>query len=280
LATNTQNANESLLGAILRAAVGLYNRRWLAIYFVQRQLSQSTKGSFLGFSWLILTPLIMILLYTLIFSEIIGLRFREVDSVGNYGLYLYCGLIPFMAFGDALNQSVASIKTNATLVQKVVFPLEVLPFSTAMTAFITQFFGLAALSVITLVIEGTLRWTMVLLPLIMVPQLLFILGLAYFMSVVGTYMPDFRETLRAIVRAAFFFTPIIWPAELAYERGLGFVVDYNPLAFIVEAYRNFMLDGVIPDVMPFVYFSLFAGALFLAGFLLFVRTKRQFADVL
>lgn len=280
MAANTQDTKESFLGALPRAVAGLYNRRWLAIYFVQRQLSQSTKGSFLGFAWLILTPLIMILLYTLIFSEIIGLRFREIDSVGNYGLYLYCGLIPFMAFGDTLNQSVASIKGNSMLVQKVVFPLEILPFSTAMTAFITQFFGLAGLMVITVIMEQQLKWTLLLLPLIMVPQLLFVMGLAYLTAVLGTYLPDVRETLRAIVRASFFFTPIIWPAQLAYERGLGFVVDYNPLAFIVESYRNFVLDGTIPPAMPFLYFSLFSGALFLGGFLLFVRTKRQFADIL
>lgn len=267
------------LGSVLNALYGLYDRRWLAIYFVQRQLFQSTKGSFLGISWLILTPLLMIALYTLIFSEIVGLRFRQVDSVANFGLYLYCGLIPFMAFGETLNKSVISIRRNSGLVQKVVFPLEILPTSTVVTAFITQFFGLAGLTVLLAIVERELHWTMLLLPMIMVPQLIFLLGLGYLVAVLGTYLPDLRDTMQAVVRAMFFFTPIIWPEELARERGLGFIVDYNPLAYIVRAYRNLVLEGVIPDGSQLLVFTLLSAILLVGSFLLFVRAKWNFADL-
>jgi ABC-2 type transport system permease protein len=263
----------------LNALYGLYDRRWLAIYFVQRQLFQSTKGSFLGISWLILTPLLMIALYTLIFSEIVGLRFRQVDSVANFGLYLYCGLIPFMAFGETLNKSVISIRRNSGLVQKVIFPLEILPTSTVVTAFITQFFGLAGLTVLLAIVERELHWTMLLLPMIMVPQLIFLLGLGYLVAVLGTYLPDLRDTMQAVVRAMFFFTPIIWPEELARKRGLGFIVDYNPLAYIVRAYRNLVLEGVIPDGSQLLVFTLLSAILLVGSFLLFVRAKWNFADL-
>jgi ABC-2 type transport system permease protein len=273
--SNPTTKRNSISGALS----ALYDRRWLAGYFVQRQLLQTTQGSFLGFSWLVISPLLMIALYTLIFSEIVGLRFRETDSVANFGLYLYCGLIPFLAFSDALNKSVSVVRSNAGLVQKVVFPLEVLPFSTAVTAFVSQFFGLAGLTVLVALLERELHWTISLLPLILVPQLLFLMGLGYLAAVVGTYLPDIRESLSALVRAMFFFTPIIWPASLAYERGLGFLIDYNPLAFVVGAYRELVLDGTIPSMTALLVFTLFAAVLFVSGFLFFVKTKRQFADL-
>jgi ABC-type polysaccharide/polyol phosphate export permease len=96
--------------------------------------------------------------------------------------------------------------------------------------------------------------------------------------VVGTYMPDIRGTLQTFMRGLFFITPIIWPAERAPEN-LRFLVDYNPLAFLVEAYRDLILEGVPPNLSAFLWFSIFAGALLAGGFFLFVRVKQNFADL-
>jgi ABC-type polysaccharide/polyol phosphate export permease len=246
---------------------------------VQREISIGTKGSFLGFAWVFLTPFLMVGLYTLIFSEVLNLRFREVDGVTNFGLYLFCGLIPFMAYTDSVNQGVTSIRGNATLVQKLVFPTEILPMTPAVAALISQLFNLVALVTLALVFGNNIPWTIVLLPLIMVPQLLFMMGLAYLTAVVGTYLPDVKETLRALVRASFFATPIIWPPERAYEAGLGFLVDYNPLAILVEGYRNVILDGEVPG-LGFLGFVAFTVVLFGLSFALFVKVKKNFGDLM
>ncbi|MGH3089981.1 MAG: ABC transporter permease, partial [Rubrobacteraceae bacterium] len=221
-------------------------------------------------------------LYTLIFSEIIGIRFREVagDSALNFGLYLYCGLIPFLAFSDAVNGAINSVRRNTALVQKVVFPLEILPATKAISTVVDKVFGLAVLIAVVAILEGRLNWTVLLFPAIFAVQLVFTLGLSYLFAVIGTYLPDAREMLRSIVRVSFFVTPIIWPPELAEERGLDVVVDYNPLAFLVGAYRNLVLDGAFPDPTAFMWFSLFAVALFVVGFALFARVKRRFPDLL
>lgn len=266
-------------GAVSGALRELYDRRWLALYFLRRQLSQSHKNSYLGFAWVFISPLVMIAIYTVIFSEIVGLRFRETDGVLNFGIYLYCGLLPFLAFSSTATGSVNTIRSNAPLVQKVVFPLEILPLATAASAVINQIFGFAILILVVLVLQG-LSWTMLLIPLILVPQLLFCLGVGFLGTVVGAYLPDVRETLTAVVRAMLFATPIIWPPELAYEQGLWFVVDLNPLAIIVEGYRNVILDGTVPGMLPIVLLTLFSGALCVAAFALFVRVKRRFADLI
>ncbi|MGF1472190.1 MAG: ABC transporter permease [Rubrobacteraceae bacterium] len=264
-------------------AVGnLYKRRWLVVYFIRRELARSYQSSFLGFFWMLLTPLLMVALYTLIFSEIIGLRFRVVegDSSLNFGLYLYCGLIPFLTFAGSLSQSTNSIKGNANLVQKVVFPVEILPLSITITNFVTNTFGLGVLVAVLAVLERRLEWTLVLLPLLMIVQLIFTLGLSYLAAVVGTYLPDLRGTIQAITRAMFFVTPIIWPADRVEGTNFEFIVAYNPLAVLVEAYRNLVLDGEIPASTPILLFTLFSVVLFLVGFALFVRAKRQFADLI
>ncbi len=259
----------------------LYNKRWLIKYLAQRQWARNYRNSYLGFVWAFLSPLIMVALLTLIFSEVVGIKFREVtgDSTLNFGLYLYCGLLPFLAYSQALTQGVNVIRRNSNLVQGVVFPLEVLPVTTIITSLIQSMFGVGALMLVLMVLEHRLHWTVLLLPLIIVPQLLFTLGLCYLMAVAGTYMPDIRETLRAVVRITFFITPILWPTDRLPED-LRFLVDYNPLAFLVGAYRNLILEGELPGGLATLYFSLLALALFAAGLMVFNRVKHNFADLL
>jgi ABC-2 type transport system permease protein len=218
---------------------------------------------------------------TVIFSEVIGIRFREVtgDTALNFGLFLYCGLLPFLTYAQALTRGVNVIRRNSDLVQGVVFPLEILPLTTVITSLIQNVLGVGALMLVLVVLEGRLHLTAFLVPLVMVPQLLFTLGLCYLMAVVGTYVPDIRETLKAVVRGTFFITPILWPTGKVPEDW-HFLVDYNPLAFLVEAYRNLILDGELPGGMAAIYFSLFALALFAVGLAVFNRTKRKFADLL
>lgn len=279
--TSTQKAKPETPGTVHGALSTLYHKRWLVAYFIQRQLSQSYRKSFLGLVWIVLTPLLMIALYTLIFSEVVGLRFRDTGgSIANFGLYLYCGLIPFLAFTGAINKSVGIIRGNANLVQRVIFPLEILPLSSTITNFVTNSVGLGVLVAIVFVLEQQIHWTLALLPALMVFQLIFTSGLSYLMAVLGTYLPDLKEVTQATTRAMFFATPIIWPPELAYENGLGFLIDYNPVAFLVLSYRDLALDGEIPALVPGLWWSLLAVALLVGSFALFVTTKKRFPDLI
>lgn len=280
-ATTYTSGTKGIIGAVLDSLAALYRRRWLAVYWAQRQLSTSHRGFHLGFLWAFLTPLLQIVLLTLVFSEIIGIRFREVtgDTSLNFGLYVYCGLNPFMAFSDSLTRATNSIRSNTALVQKVVFPLEILPLTTALTNLVDKLFGLGALILVVALVAGRLEWTVLLLPPLLVVQLVFTLGLSYLFAVIGTYMPDVKNALHAFVRGMFFITPIIWPSGRV-PQSLHFLVDYNPLAFLVDAYRNLILEGKIPDLQWAFWFSLFAVALCVGGFIIFARTKQNFADVL
>jgi ABC-2 type transport system permease protein len=258
-----------------------YNRRWLIKYMAQRQMARTYQGSYLGLLWAFLGPLLMVVLLTLIFSELIGIKFREVtgNSSLNFGLFLYCGLLPFLTYSHALSRGVTIIRRNSGLVQGVVFPLEILPLTTMVASLVQNLLGVGALLVVLVVLGQPLHLTTLLLPLVLVPQLMFTLGLSYLVAVAGTYVPDIRETLRAVIRGTFFITPILWPTGRVPEDW-RFLVDYNPLAVLVNAYRDLILTGELPGLESALWFSLFAAALLVIGLFVFDRVKHNFADLL
>ncbi len=281
MSAKAPSAKPGYWGKILGSLATFYEKRWLVKYLAQREVSRNYEASYLGLVWAFLSPLLMVILLTVIFSEVIGIRFREVtgDSALNFGLYLYCGLIPFLAYSQAVSQGVNVIRRNSNLVQGVVFPLEILPVTTVIASLIQSVIGVGALMVVLAVLEHRLNWTVALLPLVIVPQLLFTVGLSYLMAVAGAYVPDVRETLKAVVRATFFITPIIWPVSRVPEDW-RFLVDYNPLAILVGSYRALILEGELPSAKGIIYFSLFALTLFVLGFVVFNRVKHRFADLI
>lgn len=280
LSTKVSSTKPGFLGGFLGSFATVYDRRWLVKYLVQRQMASNYRNSYLGLLWAFLGPLMMVLLFTLIFSEVLGIKFREVtgDSALNFGLFMYCGYIPFLAFQQSLTQGVNIMRKNRDLVTKVVFPLELLPLAQVISSFVqTTFFGLLALQLVLVVLGQPVQWTILLLPLIMLPQLVFTLGASYLMAVFGTYVPDVKEGLRAFTRAMFFITPIVWPAGRVPESA-QFLVTYNPLAYLVEAYRQLVLEGKLPFGEWAVFFCLVAVTLFVVGLALFNRVKHNFGD--
>ena len=279
MTTYISSAKKSTVGEFFDGLATFWRRRWLIKYFIQRQVTRSYKRSYLGLSWILLSPLVWVLFLALIFSEAVGIRVRLVEDHPNlnFGLYLYCGLLPFLAFSEAMNKGMNAVRSSSGLVQKVIFPMEILPFTNTIASMIDKFFGVGALLIVVVLFGRDLHWTALALPLIVVLQVLFILGLSYFMAVLGTYLPDLNEVMRPVIRGTFFLTPILWSPERLPEE-IRWVVDYNPLAYLVNAYRDTVLFGDLPGTLSTVYFTLFSVALFVVGFALFNRLKGGFAD--
>ena len=281
MATYISSAKKSVVGEFFGGLATFWRKRWLLKYFIQRQVTRSYKRSYLGISWILLSPLVWVFFLALIFSEQFGIKGRITPVPGqenlNFGLYLYCGLLPFLAFSEAMNKGMNAVKSSAGLVQKVVFPMEILPFTNTIASMIDKFFGVGALLIVVVLFGRDLHWTALALPLIVVLQVVFILGLCYFMAVIGTYLPDLSEVMRPVIRGMFFLTPIIWTPDRLPEE-IRWVVDYNPLAYLVNAYREAVLFGNLPGALSTLYFTLFSVALFVVGFALFNRLKGGFAD--
>jgi lipopolysaccharide transport system permease protein len=245
----------------------------------RRELAARYRGSALGLLWAQLTPVVMIAIYTFIFAGIFEARFgTRGANAWDYALYLFCGLLPWNAFQEALQLSSGVVVSRANLVKRVVFPLETLPAAQTLAALANQAFGTAALLVAVLVVHGRLHATLLWLPVLLVPQTLAALGGAWFVASLGVFVRDTAQALGLLLTAWMFLTPIIYPETVVPERyRLG--INLNPFTPLVRSYRNIMLEGLAPDWRGLAYFTLFALALFILGYWWFARTRKNFADV-
>jgi lipopolysaccharide transport system permease protein len=254
--------------------------RWeLIVSLAKRELLARYKGSVLGIAWPFLTPAVMIAIFTLIFAGIFGARFGATGSPWDYALYLFCGLLPWTMFQETIQQSASTIVTHANLVKRVVFPLETLPAAQALAALGNQLFGTVALIIAAVIIQRKLHATIVLFPLLLVPQFLFTLGLAWLIASLGVFLRDIAQGISLLLMAWMYLTPIIYPESIVPDWFRPFI-DLNPFTPLVRNYRRLFLDGVGPDWSGLLYFSLFSIVVFVFGYWWFARTRKNFADLI
>jgi lipopolysaccharide transport system permease protein len=251
----------------------------LIFSFAKRDLLGRYKGSALGIAWAVLTPVVMIAIFTFIFAGIFGARFGANDSHWDYALYLFCGLLPWSMFQETVQQSSNTIIANANLVKRVVFPLETLPAAQAFAALGNQLFATIALLIATVFIRHDLPLTALWLPVLLIPQLLFALGAAWLIASLGVFLRDIAQGITLLLMAWMYLTPIIYPESIVPERFRWFI-GINPFTPLVRSYRHVFLDGMAPDWRGLLYFGLVALVVFVLGYWWFARTRKNFADVI
>jgi len=247
--------------------------------FARRDLVGRYKGSALGIAWAVLTPVVMIAIFTFIFAGIFGARFGASNSHWDYALYLFCGLLPWSMFQESVQQSANTIVAHANLVKRVVFPLETLPAAQAFAALGNQLFATVALLIAIAVIRQNLQLTALWLPLLLIPQLLFALGAAWLIASLGVFLRDIAQGITLLLMAWMYLTPIIYPESIVPPRFRWFI-GVNPFTPLVRSYRNIFLDGLAPDWRGLAYFTAVALVVFVFGYWWFARTRKNFADVI
>ena len=256
----------------------LPSRAELIFSFAKRELLGRYKGSALGIAWAVLTPVVMIAIFTFIFAGIFGARFGANDSHWDYALYLFCGLLPWTMFQEAMQQSANTIVVHSNLVKRVVFPLEALPAAQVFAALGTQLFATIGLLIATIIIRQRLELTGLWLPVLLIPQLLFALGSAWLIASLGVFLRDITQGITLLLMAWMYLTPIIYPESIVPERFRTFI-KLNPFTALVRNYRRIFLDGAAPDWQGLAYFTVFALVIFVFGYWWFARTRKSFADV-
>jgi lipopolysaccharide transport system permease protein len=255
-------------------------RRFDLIYsLAKRELAARYRGSVLGVVWAILTPMVMITIFTIIFSGIFNAKFGASSSQWDYALYLFCGLLPWNAFQESLQVAASTIVSRANLVKRVVFPLETLPVALSLASAANQLFGTLVLVVAVIILRGELHPTIVYLPLVLVPQLFATFGAAWLVASVGVFVRDLVQGIMLILMAWMYLTPIIYPESLVPPRFRA-IINLNPFTPLVRNYRRIILEGNPPDWRGLAYFSAFALVSFLLGYWWFARTRKNFADVI
>jgi lipopolysaccharide transport system permease protein len=264
--------------AIWRPLWQLPSRAELIFSFAKRELLGRYKGSVLGIAWAVLTPVVMIAIFTFIFAGIFGARFGATNSHWDYALYLFCGLLPWSMFQESVQQSANTIVVHSNLVKRVVFPLEALPAAQVFAALGNQLFATIALLIASVIIRQQLEVTALWLPVLLIPQLLLALGAAWLIASLGVFLRDIAQGVTLLLMAWMYLTPIIYPESIVPEQFRTFI-DLNPFTSLVRSYRHIFLDGTAPDWRGLAYFTVFALLLFLFGYWWFARTRKSFADV-
>jgi lipopolysaccharide transport system permease protein len=251
---------------------------------VQRDMAARYKGSIFGNLWPLLNQLAQLLIYTYVFSIVLqvklSLKGMPADNSFVFGLWLFAGLVPWMAFSSGLSLASGSVIAQPNLVKKVVFPLTLLPLVPVCSSFLDSTLGLIALITFVAFLKGALPLTLFLLPLVWLPQLLLTAGLGFLAAGLTVFIRDIPQTLGVILNLWFYATPLIYPAAMIPQPFQRWVFWLNPLAAIGEMYRDVILAGEVTHWREWAVALLVSGVVFSLGIWCYRKLRPAFADVL
>ena len=260
----------------------LARQRLVITTFVQREIRTRYITSALGIGWAFIRPLLLLALYTFVFSFVMNVpahMFGASARQSDYSLYLFCGLVPWLAFADGITRATTAIAEQAPLVKRVRFPSEILPVHQVLVALALESLGFVILLAALIVVGRTPGWPLLTLAAIVVPQFLFTAGIAWALGALSVLVPDTRQVVSFGLIFWMYATPIVYPLEMVPER-FRWLYALNPMAYLVEAYRGAVLEQRVPQLVPFVVFCAVSVVVFIAGYRIFTRLKYEFADVL
>lgn len=258
----------------------LIRARDLVIQMIRRDVLVRYRGSVLGLAWSFFNPLIMLAIYTVVFSTIFKAKFGiGSDGHSGFALALFVGLIMHGILSECLVRSPSLIVGNINYVKKVVFPLEVFPWVMMGATLFHTLISLVVWLLFYFFVNQSLHWTILFLPIVVFPLLLFSTGLSWLLASLGVYLRDVGQITGVISTVFLFLSPIFYPASMLPEP-YQTLIYINPLTFIIEQSRAVLMLGEIPDFMGLMI--AYVVSIFMAwlGFAWFQKTRKGFADVL
>ncbi len=247
----------------------------------QREIVGRYKGSVLGLAWSFFNPLLMLVVYTFVFSVVFKAKWgiREAQDQSGYAVILFAGMIVHGLFAECVNRAPTLVLTNPSYVKKVVFPLEVLPWISMGAAIFHTLISVLVLVLAIWVVKGSVEPTALLFPLILFPLVAGTMGVSWFLASTGVYLRDIGQSIGIVTTVLLFVSPVFFPISALPERFQTWML-LNPLTFIIEQTRNVLIWGKMPDWTGLVVYTLISFLVAWAGFYWFQRTRKGFADVL
>lgn len=270
-----------VFGAVHHFIVDMLRHRELLRSLAAKEFKVRYKNAALGFLWTILNPLLLMLVLTFVF-RMMGARFGDMDS-SKYPAFVLCGLVPWTFMAHSLSQSTASLLDNASLIRKVYFPREIIPLSSILANFVNFLLSLVVLFFFLLASRLLPSVWMFALPLIVIAELLFVIGISLIASSLNAFYRDVAYIVEALLLVWWWGTPIFYPHQMVQNAQAVSPLMYrfymaNPMAAVVVSLRQILLERRFPDVTLLV--TLFAGAIlsFVLGVVIFRRRQGVIAD--
>lgn len=260
----------------------LRNNRSLIFQMTKRDILSKYKGSAIGVVWSLINPILMLVIYTLVFSVVFKARWGNAaadEPKTQFAVILFVGLIIHSFLAECLVRSPSLILQHSNYVKKVVFPLEILPVVTVLSSVFQSIISSAVLIMAFFIFNGYINWTIIFAPLVFLPLVILSLGLSWLISSLGVYIRDIGQSIGVIVTVLIFLSPVFYPLA-ALPDWMQSIVLLNPLTYIIEQSRVVIVWGQLPDFLGLTIYSVVSFWITYVCYYWFQKTRGGFADVI
>lgn len=267
----------SLIGGPVSA---LLTQRALTFKLAKRDVLGRYRGASFGLTWSLISPFLMLCVYTFAFGSVLGGRWPRVESGhDSFAMIVFVGLIVHGLFAECFNRAPTLIVSNPNFVKRVIFPLEILPWPMLISALFHTSMNIVVFVLLRFVLDGQFSWTLVLLPFVLLPLVVLLLGLSWFLASLGVYLRDVSQVTGVVSTALLFLSSALIPVE-SVAGNYRWLFRLNPLTPIIDQARNVMLWNKMPDWIVLGQYLLLATVVAYLGYAWFSLTRRGFSDVL
>jgi ABC-type polysaccharide/polyol phosphate export permease len=272
---------------MLKKLKELFKYRQLVVTLVTRELKARYRGTVFGFFWSFLNPLLLLMVYFVVFGVILrgsSGRVKDINLVGvNYAIFLFTGLLPWLWFSSSILESANVLFVHGNLIKKIQFPLEVLPLMVVLTNMVHFILGLPILILIIILFgQGIgLSYWIFFFPVVVLVQLIFTLGLSLLVSALTVHFRDLKDILANLLTLWFFATPIIYSlqnADLPKHKALVWLWNLNPMTHIIEAYHYTFVFCSLPHWKRLPVTFIVGLLFFYLGYMIFDKLRDTFVE--
>ncbi|MBN8654294.1 MAG: ABC transporter permease [Anaerolineae bacterium] len=259
----------------------LWRNRHLILQMIRRDVSARYRGSLLGLTWSFIYPLLMLVVYTFVFSVVFKSRWSTDagESKTDFAILLFAGMIVFGLFSEGINRAPGLIVSNVNYVKKVVFPLEILPLVSLGSVLFHSMVSVFVLLIMQVITNHILPWTIIFLPLVLLPLLFASMGIGWLLAALGVYVRDIGQVTSVFTTALMFLSAVFYPVSALPENYQN-LIKLNPLVYIIIEFRNVLILSIPPDWFVLGTALISGLAIAAMGFWSFQKLRKGFADVI
>lgn len=272
----------SFLRAFSLPLESIWRHRNLIRTLVRRDVLGRYSGSFGGAFWAVLNPLMLMLTYFFVFGLVLQSRFGNDSSRSGYAIYFLAGMLPWLAFSEAVGRAPFIMVEHRGFIKKLVFPVETLPLNLVAAGLVTEFFGIILFVLALLLVRGHVPLTVFYLPALVIPQVLLTAGICWFLAALGVFVRDLAQINGFLLTVWFFVTPICYSAAqwVSLPHPALRILTTNPIYVLVNGYRAILLEAKAPDWGSLAWLTLASILVFLLGHAWFYKLRKSFADLI